>query len=63
MKRKKKLKKGINSIGEEINLHEQKIKKAKEEENYELVEYYDKEIKGLKEAKERKEKQLAKSKD
>jgi len=61
MKRKKRLEKGITSIGEEINLHEQKMKKAKEEGNLELVDYYDKEIRGLEEAKDRKEKQLEKN--
>ena len=61
MKRKKRLEKGIQSIEKEIKYHEEKMLHAKEEENLELLGYYDKEIRGLKKAKERKEKQLGKS--
>lgn len=60
MKRKKRLKKGIESINEQIEIHEEKKKKAEEEGKRELAEYYVKEIKELEQTKERKEKQLKK---
>mgnify|MGYP001609623559 CR=1 FL=1 len=47
---KKKYKKGIESIKEEINLHRDvKLQKALEEGNTELAGYYEKEIKRLQE--------------
>ena len=58
MKRKKRLKKGVSSIEEQIELHEEKRVKALEEGNIERVAYYDKEIESLKESKKRKEEQL-----
>jgi hypothetical protein len=42
--RKKKLKKGIDSIEKQIALHEEKLKKAEEKNKFELVGYYTKEI-------------------
>ena len=42
--RKKRLKKGIESLEKQIMLHEEKLKKAVEEDNIELAEYYKKEI-------------------
>lgn len=53
--RKKKLKKGIESIQEEIKKHEVKKQKAMEEGNLELVNYYATELAGLKKQKEQKE--------
>lgn len=44
MKRKKRLEKGIESLKEQIELHENKLEKAKEEGMEELVNYYEKEI-------------------
>ncbi|HNZ51885.1 MAG TPA: hypothetical protein PLT60_01655 [Candidatus Pacearchaeota archaeon] len=55
MKRKKRLKKGIDSLKEQIEIHEKKKKKAEEADMKELVGYYEKEIlskeKALKEKK------------
>ena len=42
--RKKRLQKGIDSIGKQIKLHEEKLEKAEKEDNIELAEYYRKEI-------------------
>jgi hypothetical protein len=58
MNRKKRLEKGISSIEEEIKYHKEKQEQSKEQGNFELSEYYDKEIKGLEKTKERKENQF-----
>lgn len=58
--RDKRLEKGIESLNEEIKIHEEKRDLAKEENNIDLEGYYNKEIEGLKKTKERKEKQLSK---
>jgi len=58
--RKKRLEKGIQSISEQIELHEDKLKQAEEQGMIELMEYYEKEITSLRNAKEIKEKQLEK---
>ncbi len=42
--KKKRLKKGIESIEKQIELHEEKLKKAEQENNFELAGYYKKEI-------------------
>ena len=47
MKRKKRLIKGISSIEEQIKMHEEKKKKAREEGNLDLEKYYEGEIAGL----------------
>jgi hypothetical protein len=60
--RKKRLKKGINSLSEQIFLHENKKKIAEENKKEELVEYYKKEIESKQEAMERKQKILDKNK-
>jgi hypothetical protein len=56
MKRKKRLKKGIESLKEQIKIHKEKKKKAEEVDMPELVGYYEKEIlskeKAMKEKKE-----------
>lgn len=44
MKRKKKLEKGIKSLKKQIEIHEEKKRKAEEADMPELVGYYDKEI-------------------
>ncbi|MBI2558688.1 hypothetical protein HYW20_05170 [Candidatus Woesearchaeota archaeon] len=61
---KKKFKKGIESIGHQINIHKNiKLKKAIEEGNVELAGYYEKEIKRLEEQLiEKQEKLLPRSK-
>ena len=58
--RKKRLKKGVESLEEQIKLHEEKKKKAEEEENIELADYYRKEIETKKKYKEEKERMLRK---
>ena len=58
--RKKKLKKGIESIEEQIKIHEEKRQKALKEDKLELVEYYDKEIEQNKKDKAEKERLLEK---
>ncbi len=57
-KREKRLKKAINSIGEEISFHEEKKKIAEELGQEELVEYYTKEISSLEKRKENRESKL-----
>ena len=56
--RKKRLKKGIESIKEQISLHKEKREKAKEEVNIERVGYYDKELESLIRQAKEKEDQL-----
>ncbi|MBI2542283.1 hypothetical protein HYV80_06245 [Candidatus Woesearchaeota archaeon] len=58
--RKKRLQKGINSLDKQIKLHEEKLKKAGEEDNIELIGYYKKEINAKKKDKEEKERLLGK---
>ena len=58
--RKKRLKKGIESIEEQIKIHEEKRQKALKEDKLELVEYYDKEIEQKKKDKAEKERLLEK---
>ncbi|MEK6833645.1 MAG: hypothetical protein AABY32_06385 [Nanoarchaeota archaeon] len=60
--RKKRLKKGINSLSEQISLHEDKKRIAEKDKKEELVEYYKKEIESKQEALERKQKMLDKKK-
>ncbi len=60
MKRKKRLQKGIESLQKQIELHEEKMKKAGEEGNIELEGYYQKETEAKKKDKERKEALLEK---
>ena len=61
MNRKKRLKKGIESIEKQIKLHEEKKGQAEEEGKIELERYYGKEIDSLEVAKEKKEELLEKS--
>ena len=51
MKRKKRLKKGIESLKEQISIHEEKLRKAEEEGFVELAGYYEKDIARLKKQK------------
>ncbi|MBS3094964.1 hypothetical protein J4474_04820 [Candidatus Pacearchaeota archaeon] len=60
VKRKKRLKKGIDSLEEQIELHKEKLEKSKEDGNIELEGYYQKEINSLENVKRRKENQLNK---
>jgi len=58
MTRNKKLKKSIESLEEQIALHEQKKASAVKAKNQGLVDYYTKEIKNFREEKERRKKML-----
>lgn len=58
--RKKRLKKGIESLQKQISLHEEKLKKAEKGGKLELIGYYEKEIWEKKKDKEKKEKLLRK---
>ena len=58
--RKKRLKKGIISIEKQLRIHEEKLRKAEEEDEIELAEYYKKEIDAKKRDKEEKERILKK---
>lgn len=58
--RKKRLQKGIESLGRQIRLHEEKLQKAEEEDNIGLTEYYKKEIAAKKNDKEEKQRLLGK---
>ena len=58
--RKKRLKKGIESIKKQIELHEEKKTKAERGGNIELVDYYEKEIESKKRDKKEKERMLEK---
>ena len=56
--RKKRLKKGIESIEKQIELHEEKKKKALEEGRTDLAGYYEKEIANMEFERDRKEDML-----
>ena len=58
--RKKRLKKGIESLQKQISLHEEKLKKAEKEGKIELVGYFEKEIEAKKKDKEKNERFLKK---
>ncbi len=58
--RKKRLQKGIESLEKQIKLHEKKLRKAEEEDNIELADYYKKEIIAKKRDKEEKQRILDK---
>lgn len=58
--RKKRLKKGIESLEKQLEIHKEKKKKAEKEGHIELVYYYEKEILSKEEAKKRKEDLLEK---
>ena len=60
VKRKKRLKKDIGSIQEQIKVHRKKKSLAEDSRNEELVKYYDKEIKAKEKAKKEKEAMLEK---
>ena len=57
-KREKRLKKGIESIEEQIEIHRNKLKKAREDKNEYLERYYEKELESLERVKDLKKSQL-----
>ncbi len=58
--RKKRLKKGIESLQKQIEMHEKKLQQAEKQGKIELLDYYKKEIEVKKKDKEEKEKLLKK---
>ena len=60
--RKKRLKKGIESMEKQIELHKEKLKDAEEKGEFELAEYYAHEINNLRKNKTQKEELLEKEK-
>ena len=60
MKRNKRLKKGIESLEKQFAIHERKFELAKKNEDEYLVDYYAKELEGIREEKARKKKLLEK---
>ncbi len=58
--RKKRLQRGIDSLDKQIKLHEDKLKKAEEDDNIELSGYYRKEIEAKKRDKIKKQRLLDK---
>ena len=60
MNRKKRLEKGIESIEEQIKIHELKLKEAEEAGEEELADYYHKDIARLEKQKEQKERKFEK---
>jgi len=58
-KRKKRLRKGIESIREQIELHKEKLKAAEKSGNIGLSDYYEKEIESLESAIRKKQSALA----
>jgi len=61
MKRKKRLKKGIESLKEQVMLHREKLKKAIEDADEDLASYYEKDISRLINEEKKKKNQLEKS--
>lgn len=61
MKRKKRLEKGIESIKEQIEIHEKKLAEAMVDGNEDLVTYYHKDIKRLEKQEKKKQDQFDKS--
>jgi hypothetical protein len=59
-KRSKRLKKGIESISEQIELHKEKLRLAQQSGNIGLSDYYEKEIESLEAALGKKRKALGK---
>ena len=57
-KREKRIEKGIDSLEEQIKIHEDKKKQAEELGQEELVNYYSREIESLKKRKENREQKL-----
>ncbi len=58
--RKKRLRKGVESLEKQITLHAAKLQKAEKEDNIELARYYIKELEAKKKDKDKKQKMLDK---
>ena len=59
MSGKKRTKKGIDSLSKQIEIHKEKLKKAQENGNIGLSNYYEKEMEHFERAKEKLEKRIA----
>lgn len=62
MKREKRLKKGIESIGRQIEVHKEKLREAAEKGDNELVIYYEKELISFEKEEGKKKEQLKRKK-
>ena len=62
VKRKKRLEKGIKSLIEQIRIHQEKKKQAINDNNLDLVKYYEKEIPNLEAERIKKQHQINKKK-
>lgn len=60
MKRKKRLLKGIESIKKQEEIHQEKLNLAKEQEDEELIRYYEHELDNFEKVKKKKQAQLEK---
>ena len=60
MKRKKRLKKGIESLQKQEEIHQEKLKLAKEQKDEELTRYYEHELSNFAKVKKKKQEQLEK---
>ncbi|MBS3157932.1 hypothetical protein J4206_01455 [Candidatus Woesearchaeota archaeon] len=58
--RKKRLKQGIESLEHQLELHEDKLRRAEEDDNWELADYYRKEISAKRKYMEEKQRILKK---
>jgi len=56
----KRVKKGIKSLEEQVEIHEEKLRQAIKDSRYDLVNYYTREIEHKKKDLQKKEKQLKK---
>lgn len=61
MKRKKRLKKGIESLQEQVEIHKDKLKEAVEEGSKDLARYYEKDLARLENEEKKKREQLEKN--
>ncbi len=61
MKRKKRLQKGIESLENQLKIHEEKLDKAVEESDEDLIDYYKKDISRLFNQQKKKKDQLEKT--
>ncbi len=61
MKRKKRLKRGIESLEEQIEIHKEKLREASEDGNEELVQCYEKDLVRLEKEKDNKKRHLDQS--
>lgn len=61
MKRKRRLKRGIESLQEQVEIHREKLKEAVNEGNEDLARYYEKDLARLENEEKKKKEQFEKS--